>query len=116
MSKDLKPKKVKGRIDVLRKQTYRDHSLYIRYIKPDIFEYLVIHENEIYTGYLIITPEKGKNKLTPDQITQSAALIFTGAVATIDMLVDGDPDEKEVKKVKKTTKKKNAKRKPRKKS
>lgn len=105
MSKDLKVKKVKGRIDVLRKQTYRDHSLYIRYIKPDIFEYLVIDKNEIYSGYLIIGPEKGKNKLTPDQITQSAALIFTGAIATIDMLIDGDLEVKKV-----TKKKTNAKR------
>jgi len=83
----LEPKKVKGRITTLKSVRYKGHMIYIRMIDGEIFEYLVEFGGEIYGGNLIITPSKGKKKLTGGEIDQSAALIFTGAVTTLDMLL-----------------------------
>ena len=58
----LKPKKVKGRIEVLKAIPYRGIMVYLRRINDDIFEYLIPYKGEIYSDYLIITPKKGKKK------------------------------------------------------
>jgi len=83
----LKPKKVKGRITILKATLYKSHMIYIRMINGEIFEFIVEFGGQVYSSYLIITPTKGKKKLTEDEINQSAALIFAGAVATLDMLL-----------------------------
>jgi len=84
-----KAKKVKANtvIRVLQKSDYEGYPVYLRMIDGKIFEYLIFFEGELYTGFNVITPEKGKKKLNEDQIAQCGALIFTGAITTIDQLI-----------------------------
>ena len=84
--KNLQPKKVKGRVAVLKALPYRDCMVYIRQIDGEIFMYDLVFKGEIYSSYLIITPKKGKTKLTKSEISQAGALILTGAMATLDEL------------------------------
>lgn len=96
-SEDLrkKAKKTKGRIKVLRALPYRGHMIYLRIIDNDIFEWLTVYEGEIYAGYNVITPEKGKKKLTKKQESQAAGLTLQGALATLDMKLGIKPTKKE---------------------
>ena len=87
MEKELKPKKVKGRVEVLKAMPYKGVMVYIRRIDGEIFEYIIPYKGQIFSSYLIITPEKGKSKLTGEQVNKSAAVIFTGAVSTVDTLI-----------------------------
>ena len=100
-TKKLKAKKVKGRIKVLKVLPYKGSMVYIRMIGEDTFEYLLTLKKEIYSSYLIMKPKKGATKLTQDEVNQSAALIFAGAVTTIDTL-KGDKLDKKAKEVIKT--------------
>lgn len=77
-----------GLIQLLQKSDYEGCPVYIFMIDGKIFLYLVLYKNEPYIGYNLITPEKGKKKLTKDQIAQCGALIFTGAITTIDTLLE----------------------------
>lgn len=88
MAKKLKPKKVKGRITVLQAMPYKKIMVYIRMIDGDIFEYIIPFKGQIYSSYLIITPSKGKKKLTKDEINQAAALIFASAATTVDTILE----------------------------
>jgi hypothetical protein len=83
----LKPKKIKGRIQVLKAIPYEKNMVYIRRIDKDIFEYLLIFKNQLYSSYMVITPKKGHNNLTKDEISQCTELLWAGATATIDFLM-----------------------------
>jgi len=87
-----KAKTVKGEtvIKLLQKSDYLGSPIYLRMIDGKIFEYLLIYNGEIYTGFNVITPRKGKKKLNKDEIAQCAALIFTGAITTVDTLIEQD--------------------------
>jgi hypothetical protein len=74
--------------------------IYLRVIDGEIFEWLITFKKEIYTGYLVITPKKGKTKLTDKEISQSAALALQGALATLDLLHDKKLKKKDKKLVK----------------
>lgn len=95
-----KAKLVKGEglVKTLRQQDYRGSPVTLIMIEPKIFMYLLIYEDQIYMGYNVIHPKKGKKKLGKDEIAQCAALIFTGAITTVDWLLDGDPLAKKSKK------------------
>ncbi len=90
-----KAKKVSGRIEVLRALPYRGHMIYLRIIDNDIFEWLLSYKNEVYAGYNVITPEKGKKKLTEQQKIQAASLTLQGALATLDMKLGIKPSKEE---------------------
>lgn len=81
----IKPKKVKGRITILKAIPYRDCMVYLRRINIEIFEYLVVIKKQVWSSYWIIKPDKGKKDLTKAQVNQAAALAMAGACATIDM-------------------------------
>ncbi len=87
-----KIKKVKGGglIKFLQKSDYKGYPIWLRMVDGRIFEYFIIYEGELYTGYNVITPREGKKKLTKGEIAQCAALIFTAAVTTIDTLIVKD--------------------------
>ena len=85
--KDLKPKKIKGKITVLRALPYKNHMVYIRKINEDIFEWLLVYDNQIYSSYMVFTPRNGQVKLSKDEIIKVSGLIWAGAVATIDSLI-----------------------------
>ena len=74
--------------------------IYLRVIDDSIFEWLLVYKKEIYAGYLVITPEKGKTKLTQTQINQSATLALQGALSTTDMKLGIKPTKEEKKMVK----------------
>ena len=94
MPSKLIPKKIKARVKLLKAIPYKDCMVYIRMIDNEIFMYDLIYKNELYSSYLVITPKKGSKKLTKDEINQSAALIFSGAISTIDILVGNKLDKK----------------------
>ncbi len=87
-----KAKLVKGDsvIELLQKSDYKGCPVYIRMIGGKVLEYLLVYEGEIYTGFNVITPKPGKKKLNKDEIAQCGELIFTGAITTIDVLMDKD--------------------------
>lgn len=95
----LKPKKVKGRIQVLKAMPYKDCMVYIRRIEKVIFEYLLVFNKLIYSSYMIITPRKGKTDLNKDEISQCTELLWAGAEATIDTLLGTKLSEEDKKKV-----------------
>jgi len=99
MEKDqIKHKKVKGRVQVLRAGLYKGHMIYIRKIGSDYFEYLLEFNGEVYSSYIIITPREGKKTLSKKEIEECVGLIYTGAVATLDVLTDTvDVTEKDAK-------------------
>lgn len=90
----LKTKKVKGRVSILKVLPYLDCPVYIRLIDNEIFMYDLLYNNQLYSSYLIIRPKKGMTKLSDSEINQASALIYTGAMATIDTLKGNGPDEK----------------------
>lgn len=95
-----KAKKSKGRIKTLRALPYRGHMVYLQVIDGQIFQWMLVYKSEIYSGYNIITPEKGKKKLNETQINQAAALTLQGALATLDMKLGIKPTKKEKEMVK----------------
>ena len=96
----LKVKKVKGRIKLLKAIMYKGSMVYLRQVDEEIFMYDLVFRDQIYSSYLIITPRTGKNKLSKSEVNQSAALIFTGATATIDQLLGVKLEESKKKIVK----------------
>jgi hypothetical protein len=80
----LKWNTVKGRISTLKKQVYKGCLTYVLFIAPDIFQYLIVMNDQIYMDYFIITPEEGKTELTKKQIAQHGGLCFMAAATTID--------------------------------
>lgn len=95
----MKPKKVKGRIKVLKALPYKKIMVYLRMIDGDIFEYIIPFKGEIYSSYLIIKPSKGKKKLTRDEVNQAAGLILASATTTIDYLLGETKVDKKTKKI-----------------
>ncbi len=84
---ELKPKKVPGRIKVLKVMPYKGVMVYLRQVDGEIFEFIIPFKKEIYSSYLIITPRKGTKKLNKSEVAQAAGLIFASAVTTIDFLL-----------------------------
>lgn len=83
----LKTKKVKARIKTIRAIPYKGNMVYLRMIDGEIFEWLLVFNNQIYSSYLIITPKKGQTKLSEAEIMASARLVLAGATTTIDTLL-----------------------------
>lgn len=79
--------KHKGRVKLFRAQLYRGHMVYIRKIGEDYFDYLIAYDSQVYSSYLLMGPKKGKKKLTKVEDTKAAAIIYAGAVATLDSLL-----------------------------
>jgi hypothetical protein len=79
----IKPKRISGRIKLLKALTYRGVIIYVRQI-GDIFEYLVPYKDEVYTSYYVFTPEAGRKKLTPGQTITAMRYVFSAATTTID--------------------------------
>jgi hypothetical protein len=97
--KGLKVKKVKARIKLLKAMPYKKVMIYIRRIDEEIFEFVIPFKGEIWSSYLIIKPEGGKRKLTKDEVNQSAALIFSSAVTTVDFILGDAKVDKKTKEV-----------------
>ncbi len=83
---ELKPKKVKARIKMLKALPYKGIMIYLRQIDEEIFEFIVPFKGEIYSSYLIIKTKTGR-KHTKSEVAQSAALILASAATTVDFLL-----------------------------
>lgn len=88
MNKQIKYTATKGRIKILKVMAYRGAMVYIRQIDDTIFEYILTFENQIYSSFIEMDYAKGKKKFTKNEINGSAAIIFSGATATIDELLN----------------------------
>lgn len=97
----IKPKKIKGKITTLLTIRYEGIMIYVRRINEDIFEWLLPYRGEIYSNYMVITPDKGKKKLNKGQTNTACQMITAGAGATIDMLLKKKKKKKVAKKPKK---------------
>jgi len=98
--KKLKYTRTQGLIRVLKAMKYRECPLYIRMIGSEVFMYDVIIKNQLYSSYIIITPKKGTDKLTKQEIQSGMALINAGAQATIDTLLGVQLDKEVERKAK----------------
>lgn len=95
MSDKLKVEKVDGDIETLRAIPYKNHMIYIVRIKKlHIFQWLISFKNEVYMGYMVIKPSKGKRKLTEQELGTATQTTLSGAETTIDILL-GDVIEKD---------------------
>ena len=92
---ELKSKTVVGRIKVLKAIPYKDCMVYIRQIDGDLFMYDLVFNKQIYSSYLVMKPKRGEKKLNDNQVSQSAAVIMSGAIATIDTLMGNKLDPKD---------------------
>lgn len=79
-----------GLIKLMQKSEYEGCPIYLFMIDGKIFMYSIWYKGEQYIGYNLITPAKGKKKLTKGQIAQCGALIFTGAITTVEELIKRD--------------------------
>ena len=95
---DLPYEKTIGLVKVLKASLYEGHKVIIRQIGRTYFEYLLEYNGEIYSSYIIMTPAKGKKKLTNEEISQTSAIAYAGAEATLDALLGVEVDA-ETKKV-----------------
>ena len=84
----LKSKKIKGVITTLKVLPYKGCMVYLRRIGLEMFEYLLIFNNQIYSAYWVIKIDKGKKDLTKNQFNSAGALVMAGACTTIDTLLD----------------------------
>lgn len=83
-----------GIVKVLRATLYEDHMVYVRQIYEEYFEYLFNHENQIYSSYIIATLPEGRDKMTEQEVQEASALVYNGAMATIDVLIGKEVDDK----------------------
>ena len=93
----IKHTKTKGRVKVLMATLYKDHKVIIRMIGDDYFEYITECNGEIYSSYIIIKPRENKKRLSKNEINECAALIYSGAEATLEVLLGKELTEKEKK-------------------
>lgn len=91
---DIKYKKSKTRTKVLKIDHYRGCPVYIRQIGDSYFEWLIVYNNQIYTGYIEMFPAEGKKKLTKKEIVKTANIVFAGAVTTVDSLLFMEEEKK----------------------
>ena len=84
---ELKGEEIKGVMEVIKATPYKGCTKIIRRLFGYYFEYLVVHEGQIYNGYTIIKPPKDQKELTEDQVLEGLAVIDSGAMATLDMLL-----------------------------
>jgi hypothetical protein len=92
-----KKKKVKGLITILRALPYKGNMIYVRRIQSDIFEWLLIYDNQLYSSYLIMRPKNGCEKLTQKEEETVTEIVWAGALATIDTLMDKKLSKKDEK-------------------
>ena len=94
----IKHKKVRGRVNILKASIYEGHVIKILMIDKDLFMYLTEYNGDIYMGHIVMSPKEGCKKLTPLEISLSRDMIYTGALATLDMVMKKKVD-KETKKI-----------------
>lgn len=90
----LEPIPVTGIVKVLRKSFYENTAIIIRQIYEEYFEYLFALNGELYSSYIIIKLPEGRKEFTEQEIQECSALIYNGAMTTIDTLLGKEMDAK----------------------
>ena len=54
-------------------------------VDRDIFIWDAGYDGELYSSYVVVTPEKGRKTLTKGQIQAARDMCYAGATATIDI-------------------------------
>jgi hypothetical protein len=94
----LKPKKIKGRVQTLKVLPYLGNMVYVQRIMSkndhDIFQYIAVFKDQVYSNYIVIAPKKGKTKLSKEEVSQCVELIWAGATATLETLLNKKLDTK----------------------
>jgi hypothetical protein len=91
-----KPKKLKserGRVKLLKVFPYLGKPIYLRQIGNDYFEYCFIHNNELYSSYVIFKPREGKKRISKKDINSICTIILSGALASIDQILIEEKQE-----------------------
>lgn len=82
-----KTKKDNGLMRVLMVMSYKDIPIYVRMIGKDVFIWDVIHNNQLFSSYVVIGPRKGEKKLANSDIDEIVKICYAGAAATIDNIL-----------------------------
>ena len=90
----LETTEIKGVVKVLRVTPYEGISVMIRQIYEEYFEYVFMFEGQFYGSYIIAKMAEGQKKLTEQEVQEASALIYNGAMATIDVLTGKEVDDK----------------------
>lgn len=77
----------KGTLEILYAKPYRGCMVYIQKI-GFVFQYMAVVNSKIYSAYNVITPSKGKTKLTQGEINMAFKYIYASATVTVDTLAD----------------------------
>ena len=85
---------------VLKVYPYMGVNIYVRQIGKDYFEYLLSYEGQLYSSYIIITPEEGKKKLTKSQVNGCIEMVSAGAEATINAIIGIEESGEHIEKAK----------------
>lgn len=95
MTKPIKEKKqtelnvtvTKGRIRILKVADYKGSKIYIRLVDKDLFEWMLIYKNEIYSSYIVVERPSTRYKFSKDELKVATNMLWMGATATIDTLL-----------------------------
>jgi hypothetical protein len=89
----MKIKRNKGVEVILQRSLYRDCPILIRRIGDRFFEWMACVKNEFYTSYLLMNPKKGTNELEDAEVRDVTTVLYSGALASIDTLLDEKKEE-----------------------
>jgi len=72
-----------ARMKLLTVVGYKDGMIYVRQIGSDMFIWDAVWKGQLYSSYIIIIPEEGK-ELSQDVVDNARQMCYAGAAATID--------------------------------
>ena len=76
--------KSKGLMAILQIVDYKEGSILIRKFPDNMYVWDVFFKGQFYSSYVVITPVKGKKKLTDKELAEVVKICYAGAAATID--------------------------------
>lgn len=85
-----------GRVQIRMAIGYKDSMIYIRKIDRDLFFWDVVYQGQLYSNYIVIVPEEGK-ELEEEINHKATEMCYAGATATVDGLMGvelSDEDKK----------------------
>lgn len=80
----MSDKKTKGLMKILMVVMYKEYPVYIRRIGKEVFIWDTIIDNKLYSSYMVISPGKGRKRLTKDEVTEITKMCYAGACTTVD--------------------------------
>lgn len=81
-------------VTILRHVYYRGRPIYLRKVGK-MFEHMIIHNNLLYCGHMFLEYTDKNTDFTADELIRISRVLLTAAEATIDVLCDKLPANKE---------------------